>query len=64
MKARTSGSGRNGCQAIQYGDQMQCGRCGLSYDVNDEDPPECKQPAAGRQRGREVLDKLRDSLQR
>lgn len=41
MKARTSGSGRTGCEAVQYSDQMHCARCGIQYDVNDQDPPEC-----------------------
>lgn len=44
MKARTSGAGRTGCEAVQYSDQMQCARCGLSYDVNDPDPPDCQRP--------------------
>lgn len=29
------------CQAQQYSDQMQCGRCGLTWDMNDPDPPKC-----------------------
>jgi len=29
------------CQARQYSDQMQCGRCGLAWDINDPDPPVC-----------------------
>lgn len=29
------------CEARQYSDQMQCGRCGLAWDMNDPDPPEC-----------------------
>lgn len=33
---------RVGCQARQYSDQMCCGRCGLAWDVNDDDPPECR----------------------
>lgn len=28
--------------ARHYGDQMQCSRCGKSWDVNDPDPPECE----------------------
>ena len=44
MKARTSGAGRTGCEAVQYSDQMQCARCGLAYDVNDPDPPDCQRP--------------------
>lgn len=29
------------CQATQYGDEMKCGRCGLSWDVKDADRPDC-----------------------
>lgn len=29
------------CQAKQYSDQMQCAACGLAWDVNDPEPPEC-----------------------
>lgn len=32
--------------ARQYGDQMQCARCGKSWDVNDPDPPECEDAEA------------------
>lgn len=32
---------RTGCEARQYSDQMHCGRCGLQWDMNDDDPPEC-----------------------
>jgi hypothetical protein len=32
---------RMACQAIQYSDQMICGWCNISYDVNDPDPPQC-----------------------
>lgn len=37
------------CQARQYSDQMQCGRCGLAWDTNDPDPPECA-PVNGAER--------------
>lgn len=30
------------CQAIQVSDQMSCNACGLVWDVNDPEPPECK----------------------
>lgn len=30
------------CEARQYSDQMLCDRCGLQWDVNDPDPPECR----------------------
>lgn len=30
------------CQARQYSDQMHCGLCGLTWDMNDIDPPQCK----------------------
>lgn len=29
------------CEARQYGDQMQCGRCGLAWDVVDAERPAC-----------------------
>lgn len=31
----------SGCKAVQYSDQMCCGKCGLQWDVNDPDPPFC-----------------------
>ena len=33
---------RHNCQARQYGDQMICAACGLNWDVNDPEPPECR----------------------
>lgn len=30
------------CQARRHNDEMQCHKCGLSWQVNDEDPPQCK----------------------
>lgn len=29
------------CKAIRQGDQMQCGKCGLSWDVDDTERPKC-----------------------
>ena len=34
------------CKARQYNDEYHCGRCGLIWDVNDPDPPECKNKLA------------------
>lgn len=31
----------NACEARQYSDQMSCHRCGLVWDMNDPEPPEC-----------------------
>jgi hypothetical protein len=28
-----------GCAAVQYSDQMFCGRCKAAWDVNDQEPP-------------------------
>lgn len=40
------------CKARQYSDEMQCGRCGLCWDVNDPDPPKClDNPAPVRMHG-------------
>ena len=33
---------RHNCNARQYGDQMICAPCGLNWDVNDLEPPECR----------------------
>lgn len=33
---------RHNCQARQYGDQMMCTPCGLNWDTNDAEPPECR----------------------
>ena len=30
------------CLARQHSDQMICMKCGLVWDVNDPEPPECK----------------------
>ena len=30
------------CQARQYGDQLMCAPCGLNWDVNDPETPECR----------------------
>ena len=29
------------CKARQHSDQMVCDACGLCWDMNDPDPPEC-----------------------
>lgn len=59
------------CKAIQYSDQMQCGTCGLAWDVNDPEPPACKPIRRVKQsswkdqdkkRGREVLKRLLEDL--
>ena len=30
------------CKARQYSDQMMCDKCALQWDVNDPEPPLCK----------------------
>ena len=35
-------SRRPGCLARQYSDQMICAACGLTWDTNDPEPPECR----------------------
>ncbi len=30
-----------GHSARQYSDEMQCGKCGKTWDVNDPNPPQC-----------------------
>lgn len=31
------------CRATVHGDEFHCGNCGLVWDTNDSDPPECGQ---------------------
>ncbi len=33
---------RIGCHARHYGDQIMCAPCGLNWDANDLEPPECR----------------------
>ena len=44
------------CKARQYSDQMQCATCGLTWDVNDPDPPPC---LTDKQRKLKRIDELR-----
>lgn len=59
---------RKNCKARQHSDQMQCGKCGLAWDVNDPEPPACRPITQSgwaeqdRKRGREVLARLRAQL--
>ena len=32
------------CKARQHGDTIECGQCGLQWDVDDQDPPTCRGP--------------------
>ena len=32
---------KTGCTARQYSDQMLCDKCGLQWDMNDDDLPQC-----------------------
>ena len=60
---------RPNCHARQYSDQMQCGKCGLTWDVNDPEPPKCnpiRQPdwrEQDKKRGRDVLARLKAMFQ-
>ncbi len=33
---------RPNCHARQYGDQFICSPCGLTWDTNDPEPPDCR----------------------
>ena len=30
------------CQAVRYSDEMYCAKCNLRWDVNDPEPPKCR----------------------
>lgn len=44
-KPRTMTKTRKDCRAVRYADQMCCGRCGLTWDTNDPEPPACRKVA-------------------
>jgi len=44
------------CDAKQYSDQMHCATCSMQWDVNDEDPPACRQLRQAKDRGRATAD--------
>ena len=44
------------CQAIRQGDQMQCGSCGVQWDINDPDPPPCGRSVGALTAARERLE--------
>jgi hypothetical protein len=46
----------DGCRAWRSPDQLQCGRCGLAWDVTDPGRPACLTP---QQFGRKALAQLR-----
>lgn len=33
------------CKARRQGDEYQCGRCGLTWDAKEPEPPECRSVA-------------------
>ena len=43
-------------EAIRYGDEYQCAKCGKTWEVNDPEPPPCKT-------GGEYLAEIREKLQ-
>lgn len=53
------------CRARQYSDQMQC-PCGLTWDVNDVDPPLCpeREKAEKKERTHGFLMSLKESITR
>lgn len=51
------------CEARQCSDQKVCDRCGLVWDMNDTDPPDCRPiEETRREKGPNRLAKLRVEL--
>lgn len=54
---------KTGCKARQESDQMCCGQCGLAWDVNDPEPPKCRDRKwHDRQRGFAALKRIKEML--
>lgn len=41
------------CRARRENDQLVCRQCGLAWDVNDPDPPACREPPSKREQNRQ-----------
>ena len=46
----------------RHNDQMYCAECGKSWDIDDPEPPECKQPETNHQRGKRWIKRLKEQL--
>ena len=42
-------------EAIRYGDEYQCAKCGKAWDIKDPEPPPCKT-------GKDLYDEQRQRL--
>lgn len=51
------------CKGRQYGDEWHCDACGLVWDVNDDDPPECRPCPPPVRAGGDRFDELYELLQ-
>ena len=49
------------CEAYQRGQSMYCDRCGVNWDVDDNDPPQCK-PVEPMTTPNGELSKMREEL--
>ena len=47
------------CEAKQYSDQMYCGKCGFTWDMNDPDPPKC---LSSKQIGERALSEIKADI--
>lgn len=45
-------------EAIRYGDEYQCPKCGKTWEVNDPEPPPC---LTATDHLRDIREKLRES---
>lgn len=51
----------NRCRARQQSDQMHCSNCGLTWDMNDPEPPECPETRIKRARD-QAIGRIEESL--
>ena len=54
---------RTNCQARVLGDQYHCDRCGVVWDINDQDPPDCRTVFNVKKRDLEI-NKMREILKK
>ena len=54
----------NTCKARREGDQMSCGQCGLQWDVDDQERPQClTDKEIPREKGLQALHDMREGLE-
>lgn len=50
------------CHATRINDQMHCGKCGMQWDIDDPNPPACRETKPIHAARREYLKFIKEKL--